>query len=239
MTKTKLTAKLGLEALRKLKWQNFLFLALAGAINAVGVTMFLAPVNLYDSGISGTSMLLWQVTPEQFNLSLFLVLLNVPLFLLGLKRQGWCFTVYSLFAVGIYSLVSFLITDVFPVDVANASPFAGQDLLLCAVFGGLISGAVAADGTAETLTCRSVSGAASLTLRSWPAEAEISTVSGGVAVRGPADESGFACVVSTVSGETDCGFDAAEEGGTYTLGAGEAALRISTTSGNVELAPLA
>lgn len=58
------------------------------------------------------------------------------------------------------------------------------------------SGAVAADGTAETLTCRSVSGAASLTLRSWPAEAEISTVSGGVAVRGPADESGFACVVS-------------------------------------------
>ena len=140
MTKTKLTAKLGLEALRKLKWQNFLLLALAGAINAVGVTMFLAPVNLYDSGISGTSMLLWQVTPEQFNLSLFLVLLNVPLFLFGLKRQGWCFTVYSLFAVGIYSLVSFLITDVFPVDVANASPFAGQDLLLCAVFGGLISG---------------------------------------------------------------------------------------------------
>lgn len=140
MTKTKLTAKLGLEALRKLKWQNFLFLALAGAINAVGVTMFLAPVNLYDSGISGTSMLLWQVTPEQFNLSLFLVLLNVPLFLFGLKRQGWCFTAYSLFAVGIYSLVSFLITDVFPVDVANASPFAGQDLLLCAVFGGLISG---------------------------------------------------------------------------------------------------
>lgn len=140
MTKTKLTAKLGLEALRKLKWQNFLFLALAGAINAVGVTMFLAPVNLYDSGISGTSMLLWQVTPEQFNLSLFLVLLNVPLFLFGLKRQGWCFTAYPLFAVGIYSLVSFLITDVFPVDVANASPFAGQDLLLCAVFGGLISG---------------------------------------------------------------------------------------------------
>lgn len=101
------------------------------------------------------------------------------------------------------------------------------------------SGAVAADGTAETLTCRSVSGAVSLTLQSWPAEAEISTVSGGVAVRGPADESGFACAVSTVSGETDCGFDAAEDGGTYTLGAGEAALRISTTSGNVELAPLA
>ena len=40
----------------------------------------------------------------------------------------------------IYSFVSFLITDVFPVDVSFASPLAGQDLLLCALFGGMISG---------------------------------------------------------------------------------------------------
>ena len=61
---------------RSLRPLTFLLLFAAGVINAVGVTMFLAPVHLYDSGISGTSMLLWQVTPEQFNLSLFLVLLN-------------------------------------------------------------------------------------------------------------------------------------------------------------------
>ena len=70
MTKTKLTNKLGLEALRKLKWQNFLFLALAGAINAVGVTMFLAPVNLYDSGISGTSMLLNTMPMSRYSTTL-------------------------------------------------------------------------------------------------------------------------------------------------------------------------
>ena len=52
--------------LKKLRWQNFILLLIAGCINAVGVTMFLSPVNLYDSGISGTSMLLWQITPEQF-----------------------------------------------------------------------------------------------------------------------------------------------------------------------------
>ena len=40
----------------------------------------------------------------------------------------------------IYSGVSFLINEVLPVDVATASPFAGSDLLLCAIFGGLISG---------------------------------------------------------------------------------------------------
>ena len=134
-------ARSGIRELKKLRWQNFLFLIGAGCINAVGVTMFLAPVNLYDSGISGTSMLLWQVTPEAYTLSLFLILLNIPLFLFGLKKQGWCFTVYSIWAVTIYSVASFIITDVLPVDVSVASPFAGQDLLLCAIFGGLVSGA--------------------------------------------------------------------------------------------------
>ena len=124
----------------KLRPMNFLLLLAAGCINAVGVTMFLAPVHLYDSGFSGTSMLLWQVTPEQFTLSLFLVVLNVPFFLFGLRRQGVAFTIYSVWAVAVYSAASFLITDILPVDVASASPFAGQDLLLCAMFGGLISG---------------------------------------------------------------------------------------------------
>lgn len=38
--------------------KNFIMLTIAGVINAFGVTFFLYPVNLYDSGISGTSMLL-------------------------------------------------------------------------------------------------------------------------------------------------------------------------------------
>ena len=126
--------------LRALRPLSFALLLAAGIINAVGVTMFLAPVHLYDSGISGTSMLLWQLTPEAYTLSLFLLILNVPLFLFGLKKQGVVFTIYSIWAVFVYSAASFVITNVLPVDVSAASPFAGQDLLLCALFGGLISG---------------------------------------------------------------------------------------------------
>ena len=123
-----------------LKLKNFLFLLISGTVNAFGITMFLVPVGLYDSGISGTSMLLGQITPEWMTLSLFLVLLNVPLFLYGLKKQGLTFTIYSIFAVCVYSVAAWLISDVLPVDVRFSSPFAGTDLLLCAVFGGLISG---------------------------------------------------------------------------------------------------
>ena len=129
-----------LKELKKLKWQNFIMLLIAGCINAFGVTVFLAPVKLYDSGISGTSMLLSQITPERMTLSIFLLLLNIPLFLFGLKKQGVVFTIYSIFAVAVYSVGSWLITDVLPIDVSMVSPLAGEDLLLCALFGGLISG---------------------------------------------------------------------------------------------------
>ncbi len=123
-----------------MKFTNFLALTAAGIINAFGITVFLAPVKLYDSGISGTSMLLSQITPDYISLSMLLIVLNVPLFAFGLKKQGKAFTVYSIYTVAIYSVAAWLITDVLPIDVDMASPLAGQDLLLCALFGGIISG---------------------------------------------------------------------------------------------------
>ena len=126
--------------LRKTDPVNILMLTLAGIVNAFGITIFLTPVKLYDSGISGTSMLLAQLTPAALSLSVFLVLLNIPLFLYGLKKQGGKFTVSAIYTVAVYSVTAWLITDVLPVDVSMASPLAGTDLLLCALFGGIISG---------------------------------------------------------------------------------------------------
>lgn len=123
-----------------MKLKNFIFLTFAGIINAFGITIFLSPVKLYDSGISGTSMLLSQLTPDYMSLSMFLILLNIPLFLYGLKKQGKVFTIYAIYTVAVYSVCAWLITDVLPIDVSMASPLAENDLLLCALFGGLISG---------------------------------------------------------------------------------------------------
>ena len=100
----------------------------------------MAPVKLYDSGISGTSMLLSQMTPPYMSLSFFLILLNIPLFMFGLKKQGREFTVYAVYTVIVYSIAAWYITEVSPIDVSVVSPLAGSDLLLCALFGGMISG---------------------------------------------------------------------------------------------------
>ena len=119
-----------LENVKKFRIKNFILLTVAGIINAFGVTVFLNPVKLYDSGISGTSMLLSQITPEYLTLSIFLLILNIPLFLYGLKKQGVHFTVYAIYTVGIYSLTAWLITDVLPIDVNLASPLAGTNLVI-------------------------------------------------------------------------------------------------------------
>lgn len=127
-----------MDFLKELKLKNFLMLTIAGIINAIGVTVFISPVNLYDSGISGTSILLSQVS--NLSLSIFLIVLNIPLFIYGTKKQGKLFTAYAIYTVIIYSVTAWLINDVLPIDVSVASPIAKQDLLLCAIFGGIISG---------------------------------------------------------------------------------------------------
>ena len=115
---------------------TLLMLTVAGIVNAFGVVLFLSPVRLYDSGISGTSMLFAQQTG--LPLSVFLIVLNVPLFLYGLRRQGTAFTIRSIYTVIVYSAASAVFEGFLP--AAPVSPIASGDLLLCAIFGGIISG---------------------------------------------------------------------------------------------------
>ena len=106
--------------LKSLRLTDFFMLAVAGVVNAAGVTLFLSPAGLYDGGFSGTSMLLGNVTP--LAMSAYLLIFNVPFFLFGLKRLGASFIVHS------------------EIDFSAGSPVAGADFLLCALFGGVISG---------------------------------------------------------------------------------------------------
>ncbi len=76
--------------LRGAKWFHFVLLAVAGLINAFGITVFLSPMRLYDSGISGTAMLLRQFTPDYLNLSVFLIILNLRCLYLVIRNRGLC-----------------------------------------------------------------------------------------------------------------------------------------------------
>jgi uncharacterized membrane-anchored protein YitT (DUF2179 family) len=126
-----------------LKIVNFIALTVAGIINAVGITLLLAPVNLYDSGASGVAMFLDMLIP-QIPLWAWLIIINFPIFLFGMNKQGIAFTVYSLYSILVYSVISALFQNVIPMFdhdfFANGSPIAGNETILCAIFGGMLSG---------------------------------------------------------------------------------------------------
>ena len=129
-----------LQKLKGLHPLNFLGLTIAGLINAIGVCLFLYPLNIYDGGLSGTSILLDKLTPAWLGMSIFLIVLNIPFFLIGHKKIGVEFLAYSIYAIAIYSLCSFLINSVIPFDFSSGSPVVGDDKVLGALFGGLLSG---------------------------------------------------------------------------------------------------
>lgn len=124
----------------RLNISAFLILTAASVINAVGVTLILAPNRLLDSGISGTAFLLDMVTPPYLVLSMFLIICNFPFYILGCKRLGWEFVIYSLYAITIYSLAALLFRNIIPFDFSHGSPITHDDMLLSAIFGGLLSG---------------------------------------------------------------------------------------------------
>lgn len=123
----------------KLKPFNFIGLTIAGIINAIGVCLFLTPVYIYDGGFSGTSVLLsrYLLLPQ----ALFLLLINIPFYFIGRKKIGWEFLIYSLYAIAIYSLGSLIINSfIFPDGFSNGSPIVQNEVVLAAIFGGLLSG---------------------------------------------------------------------------------------------------
>ncbi|PLS02954.1 YitT family protein [Neobacillus cucumis] len=108
-------------------------IVIAGAlINAVAMNLFLIPANVYSSGFTGVAQLLSKVlsdyTPIHVSMGFLLLLLNIPVAILGWKKVGKSFTVYSFISV----LLTSLFLSMIPIKQVS------HDILLNAVFGGVI-----------------------------------------------------------------------------------------------------
>lgn len=138
---------------KKIEFKNFIFLILAGFINAVGVALFLTPGKLLDGGISGTSMLINYIIQyansalaTYMPMSLWLLVLNIPFFLVGIKKIGFSMLIYSLVAIFSYSLAVYLYegcgglyTSI--LDTELFSILKNEEYrIICAIFGGVLSG---------------------------------------------------------------------------------------------------
>lgn len=113
---------------------NFIFkifsIVLGSALASIGLEIFLIPNNIIDGGITGISIMASFIT--KLPLGLFILLFNIPFFMLGYKQIGKTFTLSTLFAVLCLSIgVTFL----------HPIPGITEDVFLATIFGGIILGA--------------------------------------------------------------------------------------------------
>lgn len=107
-----------------------LFITIGAIIMAYGLEAVLIPNNMIDGGVTGLSMILSHVT--SINLSIFLVIINLPFFFLGYKQIGKTFAFSMLYGIIALSVATFFMHHVHPIV---------QNKLLAVVFGGLTLGA--------------------------------------------------------------------------------------------------
>ncbi|MBP2627046.1 MAG: hypothetical protein H6Q68_1757 [Firmicutes bacterium] len=108
---------------------KYLFLFIGSILAAVGLEIFLIPNNIIDGGIVGISIMMSYLS--NYPLGLFIFLLNIPFLILGYKHIGKTFVISTLFSI---TSLSVWVTILKPI------PGLTEDLMLAAVFGGIIVG---------------------------------------------------------------------------------------------------
>lgn len=107
---------------------------IGAVLNAVSLNFFLISANVYASGFSGAAQLISSVFNDFIGISIgtgiFLLLLNIPVFILGWFKLGKGFTIYSIISV----VTMTVLLEFMPIIALS------NDIILNAVFGGVFAG---------------------------------------------------------------------------------------------------
>jgi len=109
--------------------KKFALLFIGSILAAIGIEIFLVPNNVIDGGIVGISIMASHVT--KLPLGVFIFTLNIPFLVLAYNQIGKTFAISSMF-----SFTSLAIW----VSILHPVPGVTSDILLAAVFGGIILG---------------------------------------------------------------------------------------------------
>lgn len=83
---------------------GLLVLAITKVVGTFNVALFVAPMGLCSDNVSKASVLLRRVAPSYLSLSLFLLVLGVPLFLIKLGGRNKLFAFCTVCAIKVCSL---------------------------------------------------------------------------------------------------------------------------------------
>ena len=109
--------------------QQIIMITIGAIIAALGLELFLVPNNILDGGVIGLSIIAAKLTGIQ--MSIFLIILNLPFLYIGFRRIGMKFTVHTLYGVVVLSICTSFLHHFEPMT---------DDLFLATIIGAVILG---------------------------------------------------------------------------------------------------
>lgn len=110
-------------------YMDYLMILAGAFLMGFAIKNIYEPVNLVTGGVTGIAIIMKDLAG--IPLWMTNTVLNIPLFLVSLKLKGWNFIKRTLFATIMLSLSLYLLPEFY---------FLTDDILLAALFGGIISG---------------------------------------------------------------------------------------------------
>ncbi|GGL42789.1 YitT family protein [Sporolactobacillus putidus] len=108
---------------------RLLLIIIGVALDAIALEAFLVPNKVIDGGVVGISIMLSHLSG--LPIGIYLLVINLPFFVVGYKQMGKTFTITSICGVTLLAVLTTLFGQI---------PTFTHDLLLAAVFGGVIMG---------------------------------------------------------------------------------------------------
>ena len=113
--------------------RNILFITLGSLLYALNFDLFLEPGGISSGGVSGIAMIIvYAAHPKFLTVGILNAMINIPLFLCGLKKIGRHFFFGSLYST--------VLTSVFLDLFARILPVPAVEPLVAALFGGVFMG---------------------------------------------------------------------------------------------------
>jgi uncharacterized membrane-anchored protein YitT (DUF2179 family) len=136
--------------MRKIKkmfknWKDYIWIIIGSLITAAAINVFLVPYKIAPGGVSGIATVIYYLSGSRFPVGMTMLVLNIPLFIMGLKYIGKRFAFRTLFSTIFLSvaidttepLTRMFVQSYLVVLERNPST---PDLLLYSIFGGVLMG---------------------------------------------------------------------------------------------------
>lgn len=119
-------------------FQIYFLITIGSLLIAISMNLFLIPNKIAPGGVSGLATVIYYLSDKKFQVGTVMLVLNIPLFIIGIKSIGKGFILRTIFGTIVLSLFIDISSDI--VKKIFLKYFIDGDLMLHAVYGGLLMG---------------------------------------------------------------------------------------------------